>query len=147
MAEKYGFFNSSGGDRVYNAADFAGYFSKLVSNGIFSKTADNLKVAAASGMNLTVQAGSAWIDGYCYENTDPLTLTISTADGVNPRIDRVVLRWSAVDRDPKPCNRNASIFFFCISVIAVTSNMKTGGRLLRTAHKNGRCSVCWAYWI
>ena len=99
MAEKYGFFNSSGGDRVYNAADFAGYFSKLVSNGIFSKTADNLKVNAASGMNLTVQAGSAWIDGYCYENTDPLTLTLSTADGVNPRIDRVVLRWSAVDRN------------------------------------------------
>ena len=99
MAEKYGFFNSSGGDRVYNAADFAGYFSKLVSNGIFSKTADNLKVNATSGMNIQVQPGSAWIDGYCYENTEPLTLAVSTADGINPRIDRVVLRWSAVDRN------------------------------------------------
>ena len=99
MAEKSGFFNSSGGDRVYNAADFAGYFGKLVSNGIFTKTADNLQVIAATGMNIKVQAGSAWIDGYSYENTDALTLAVSTADGINPRIDRVVLRWSAVDRN------------------------------------------------
>jgi len=99
MAEKFSFFNSSGGDRVYNAADFAAYFGKLVSNGIFSKTADNLRVTAASGMNVSVQAGSAWIDGYSYENTAPLTLAVPTADGINPRIDRVVLRWSAVDRN------------------------------------------------
>ena len=106
MAEKYGFFNSSGGDRVYDASDFAGYFGKLVSNGIFTKTADNLKVTAASGMGIAVQPGSAWIDGYCYENTDVLALTISTADGVNPRIDRVVLRWSAVDRSIRLAVKN-----------------------------------------
>ena len=96
--EKSGFFNSSGGDRVYNAADFASYFGKLVSNGIFNQTADSLRAVAASGMNINIHAGSAWIDGYCYENTDALTLAIPTADGVNPRIDRVVLRWSATDR-------------------------------------------------
>ena len=99
--EKFMFFNSSGGDRVYDAADFASYFGKLVSNGIFTKTADSLKVSAASGMNITVQPGSAWIDGYCYENTELLVMAVSTADGINPRIDRVVLRWSAVDRNIK----------------------------------------------
>jgi hypothetical protein len=35
MAEKYGFFNSSDGDRVYDATDFAAYFGSLVSNGVF----------------------------------------------------------------------------------------------------------------
>ena len=99
--EKSGFFNSSGGDRTYNAADFASYFGNLVSNGIFTKTADSLKVSAASGMNIQIQSGSAWIDGYCYENTEPLVMAVPTADGINPRIDRVVLRWSAVDRSIK----------------------------------------------
>lgn len=92
------FFNSSGGDRVYNATDFASYFGKLVSNGIFYAAANNLQVSAASGMGVSVQAGAAWINGYSYENTSPLSLAIPTADGVNPRIDRVVVRWSAVNR-------------------------------------------------
>jgi len=96
--QKSGFFNSSGGDRIYNAADFASYFGKLVSNGIFYAAANNLQVTAASGMSVSVQAGAAWINGYSYENTSPLTLTLATADGVNPRIDRVVVRWSAINR-------------------------------------------------
>lgn len=96
--EKSGFFNSSGGDRIYEATDFAAYFGDLVSNGIFYRTADNLKVSAAAGMNVTVQPGSAWINGYHYMNTTPLDLPIATANGVNPRIDRVVLHWDNVGR-------------------------------------------------
>jgi hypothetical protein len=98
MAEKSGFFNSNNGDRVYSAVDFAAYFGDLVSNGIFFRTTNNLSVTAASGMNITVQPGSGWIGGYHYQNTTPLELTISTANGVNPRIDRVVLRWDGVAR-------------------------------------------------
>ena len=97
--EKSGFFNSSGGDRVYDATDFASYFGKLVSNGIFYASSNNLKVTADTGMKIVVSAGSAWINGYAYENTDVLTLEFATADGVNPRIDRVVVRWSAVNRE------------------------------------------------
>lgn len=96
--EKSGFFNSTGGDRVYNATDFASYFGKLVSNGIFYASPTNLQVTAGSGMQVVVLAGSAWINGYAYENTDTLELDIATADGVNPRVDRVVVRWSAVER-------------------------------------------------
>jgi hypothetical protein len=96
--QKSGFFNSSGGDRQYNAADFAAYFGDLVSNGIFYRNSDNLKVLPASGMNVLVQPGSAWINGYHYQNTEPLDLLIPTANGVNPRIDRVVLRWDNLAR-------------------------------------------------
>lgn len=96
--EKSGFFNSNGGDRVYDATDFAAYFGDLVSNGIFYRTADNLKVSAATGMNIVVQPGSAWMNGYHYTNTTPLELPITTANGVNLRIDRVVLRWDNVGR-------------------------------------------------
>lgn len=96
--EKSGFFNSTSGDRMYDAADFAGYFSKLVSNGIFYTNADNLRVTPGDGLSVNVLAGSAWINGYAYENTEELNLTLAAADGVNPRIDRVVVRWDAVER-------------------------------------------------
>lgn len=99
--EKSGFFNSSGGDRVYNASDFAAYFGRLVTNGIFYAAATNLQITASTGMKVAVLAGSAWINGYAYENTDTLELELATANGVNPRIDRVVVRWSAVNREIK----------------------------------------------
>ena len=96
--EKSGFFNSSGGDRVYNATDFAAYFGKLVSNGIFYADASNLQVVVSGGMGISVLPGAAWINGYSYENTAPLNMTLETANGVNLRIDRIVVRWSAIDR-------------------------------------------------
>jgi len=96
--QKSGFFNSSSGDRVYDATDFASYFGDLVSNGIFHRNADNLRVGVAGGMQILVQPGTAWINGYHYANTAPLDLPITTADGVNPRIDRIILRWSNVGR-------------------------------------------------
>lgn len=99
MAEKSGFFNSSGGDRTYSATDFAAYFGRLITSGVFYGMASNLQVIASGGMEITVQPGGAWINGYCYENTTPLAMTIATAGGANPRIDRIVIRWSAVDRN------------------------------------------------
>ena len=96
--EKSGFFNSASGDRIYDATDFAAYFGDLVSNGIFHRNAENLQVVAATGMNVTVRPGTAWINGYHYTNTTPLDLPIPTADGVNPRIDRIVVRWNNVGR-------------------------------------------------
>lgn len=97
--EKSAFFNSSSGDRVYSAEDFASYFKKLVSNGIFYSVHSNLQIVANGGMGIKVMPGSAWINGYSYENTEPLNITIDTADGVNPRIDRIVLRLSAINRN------------------------------------------------
>ena len=97
--QKSGFFNSSGGDRVYSATDFTAYFGRLVSNGIFYLSADNLKItAAATGLKVNAAAGTAWLNGYSYENTTPLELTLETASGVYARIDRVVLRLSMVER-------------------------------------------------
>lgn len=43
-------------------------------------------------------AGSAWINGYRYENTDALNMLLVTANGSNPRIDRIVLRLSQINR-------------------------------------------------
>ncbi len=96
--EKFGLFNSSGGDRTYNAVDFAAYFGDLVSNGVFYRNADNLKTTPGAGFTVETAPGSAWINGYRYENTAALSLQLETAHGVHPRIDRVVLRLDSVGR-------------------------------------------------
>jgi hypothetical protein len=96
--EKSGFFNSTDGDRIYDAADFAAYFGSLVSNGVFYMTATNLQVSPSIGLAVNVAAGSAWINGYRYENTDDLNLPLTTANGSNPRIDRIVVRLSQISR-------------------------------------------------
>ena len=51
-----------------------------------------------AGMNVTLQAGRAWINGYFYTNTSALTLPLAVADGVLNRIDRIVIRWDLTDR-------------------------------------------------
>lgn len=96
--EKSGFFNSSGGDRIYDATDFAAYFGSLVSNGIFYATATNLQVSPGTGLAVSIAAGIAWINGYRYENTDALNIPLATANGSNPRIDRIVVRLSMINR-------------------------------------------------
>ena len=49
-------------------------------------------------MQVTVKAGKAWINGYFYNNTSDLSLTLATADGVLNRIDRIVVRWDLTNR-------------------------------------------------
>lgn len=97
--ERSAFFNSVAGDRKYKAEIFAGYFSKFITNGIFPLPADNLRIASHDRMKIKAHIGTGYINGYLYENTDILILALPTADGVKPRIDRVVLRWSQVDRN------------------------------------------------
>lgn len=96
--EKSYFFNSVNGDRKYDTKDWANYFNKFITNGVFPNPSTNLQVMAGDGMNVIVKAGSAWINGYCYENTSDYTLTIEAADGVLNRIDRIVIRLDTIGR-------------------------------------------------
>lgn len=103
MEEKYGFFNavetSSGVyDRTYNAEDFANYFSKFISNGVFVNPTDGLKVSAQSGLKVTVKAGSAYIDGYYYDLAVDTTLTIQVNSSSYVQTDSVVVRLDKANR-------------------------------------------------
>ena len=82
MAENYGFFNAveTAGtyDRVYDASSFAKVFSLFMTNGVFAKEkTSELQVKAKSGLTVTVKAGRAFIDGYWYELTEDMDVTIS----------------------------------------------------------------------
>ena len=97
-----GLFNSNNGDRVYDASQFASFFSNLISNGVCYTSADNMLVAAGAGMKVNISPGSAWINGYCCTLTDTIELPLTTAHGAQPRVDRVVLRWSLPNRAITP---------------------------------------------
>lgn len=96
--EKSSFFNSVSGDRKYKAEDWASYFGSFIGNGVFPIPSTGLQVVAGNGMQITVKAGRAWINGYFYDNTSDLALTLATADGVLNRIDRIVVRWDLTNR-------------------------------------------------
>lgn len=105
MTQRSGFFNakqSSGNyDRVYLASDFADYFASFIGNGVFAEHSEQLQVTPQDqpAMSVQVLAGQAWINGYWYENTAPLTLDIDVADGTLDRIDAVVVRFDLTTRD------------------------------------------------
>lgn len=100
MAEHYRFFNSTGDDiREYRADEFAEYFSRFLSDGLFAQDGKaGLKVTAGSGLSVNLEAGYAFIKGYMYKNDSVLPLALASADAYLPRVDRAVIRFDEVAR-------------------------------------------------
>lgn len=86
-------------DRIYKAEDWAWYFATFLANGVFPKPSDGLQVVAVDGMEIRVNKGYAFINGYAFRNTSSTDITLSTAEGVQNRVDRVIVRWDLVRRD------------------------------------------------
>ena len=85
-------------DRVYKAEDWAWYFATFLANGVFPKPSDGLQVIAHNGMEIRVNAGQAFINGYAFRNTSSYSITLDTAEGALNRIDRVIVRWDLPQR-------------------------------------------------
>ena len=83
----------------YNAQDVMRFMAGKTS-GVFGEEG-NFQVIAKSGMTVTVQAEGmtgGWLSdggkyGVSFWNANDIDLTVETADGVNPRKDRVVVSW------------------------------------------------------
>ena len=156
--ERSAFFNSNNGDRIYDASDFASFFSNLISNGICYTASENLHVVTSSGMKIKVQPGSAWINGYAYWLDAALELQLSTAHGAQPRIDRVVLRWSLPNRiinlavltgapNPQPSplalTRNSETYELCLADVRVPAAAITitSGNITDTRTDTALCGL------
>lgn len=50
-------------------------------------------------MEIKVNAGYAFINGYAFRNPVSMGITLSTAEGALNRIDRVIIRWDLTQRD------------------------------------------------
>jgi hypothetical protein len=94
MPEYSRFFDSTPEDeRYYSADEFAEYFRRLLTNGIFNG-GTNLQVGC-DGTNIMtyINEGFAWIEGYMYKiEGGPFYLTHDLPDTQYDRIDRIVLR-------------------------------------------------------
>lgn len=83
---------------TYDADDAAGYLATRLS-GVYSAEED-FSVTAQGGLSVQVSAGQAWVrparfKGRSIIMEQPGTLTLTAADAVRSRIDRIVLRYDA----------------------------------------------------
>jgi len=94
MAQRSYFFDSVDHDRIYTAADFARVFGAIAGrDGVIYGYGDELAVSPGTGMTVKVGTGAAFVQGRMLEVYSAAeTLSIATADGTSPRIDRVVVR-------------------------------------------------------
>ena len=86
---------------TYDADDAAGYLSTRLS-GVYSADED-FAVTANGGLTVTGSAGQAWVRPARFRGRSiileqPETVTLTAADAVRSRIDRLVLRYDAAAR-------------------------------------------------
>lgn len=102
MSVTFGFFNAQqvngDYDRKYGADELAEYFASLIGNGISADIENCFKISAVSGMQISIAAGYAWINGYWIKNDAVIVKTLAVAPSSNSRIDSVVLRFSKENR-------------------------------------------------
>ena len=85
-------------DRAEEASFFAKYFSQFISNGVFPNPSTNMQILATEGMNVKVDIGVCYINGYMGWVEVPETFEIEESD-TQSRIDRIVARLSFLDRN------------------------------------------------
>ena len=103
MAERAIVFDGS--NLSYSAADhikmwrsFLRVFTGVVQTTDTRDNAHNeLEVVAGSGLQVQVREGLAFVDGYWYENTTPVTLTVANPHPSNARIDVVALELNILN--------------------------------------------------
>ena len=86
-------------DREYDATSWANYFKGLIGNGVSITPSSNLQVVAGTGLNVILSPGIAYINGYYYNNTEPLTVPINIANATYPRITSIVIELSLNNRE------------------------------------------------
>lgn len=92
MSNEYGFFASKDHDRRYSADDFSAFFGDFFTNGVLGSDTNALKVSAAGDMNISIAAGTAYINGHWYRRTSAQVLSLGDSDTMYGRIDAIVIR-------------------------------------------------------
>lgn len=91
MSVTYGFYDSIGGDRKYNAEQFDSIFKGIINDGIFKNIGGALKVTTPGALTLSVATGKCWFNNKWVENDATLNLTAPEAHSVYDRIDAVIV--------------------------------------------------------
>ena len=92
MSNEYGFFASKDHDRRYSADDFSAFFNDFFTNGVLGSDTNSLMVSAVGDMNISIAAGTAYINGHWYRKSSAQVLSLGDSDTMYGRIDAVVIR-------------------------------------------------------
>ena len=147
---------------TYDADDASGYLATRQS-GVYSAEED-FAVSISGELSLTVSAGQAWVrpsrfKGRSIIMEQPTTLTLTAADPVRTRIDRVVLRYDAAARQTRlqvlegtpdsasptapAITRTALVYDLCLAEITrpASSTAITAANLTDTRADEAVCGV------
>lgn len=91
MAFTFGFYNSIGHDRRYNASQMAQLFDGIINDGVFANIGTAMVVTADSGLTVNVGIGRAWFNSTWSLNDAVYPIEATASDVLRDRIDAVVL--------------------------------------------------------
>ena len=80
MSVTSGFFNSSNGDRLYDAEQMSMIFDGVISDGIFKDYLSGMAVSPGGGMTVYVEPGRCWFDHTWVYVSDNYSITIPAAN-------------------------------------------------------------------
>lgn len=89
----------------YSSSEYSDILSKIMagdsSRGFVIPYGDDLSIVPNSptALNVIAKSGAAFLRGRIYENTADAILTIAAADATNPRIDSIILRYTAANNE------------------------------------------------
>ena len=120
--------SATGYDRNYNADDLSNFLSIVCDTGVVKTNTANtqpqgLKVVAASGMTINVNAGKAAIKGKGFINEAIESLTVTANGTASNRYDYVVIKY----------DNNVSVRDITIELRTGTSSIPTVASLTRNA--------------
>lgn len=161
------FFNSRENDRVYQAEDFAEYFSSFIGNGINPNAFDSkvgkkdfsgLKVSANNNMKIDISPGSCMINGYYGVIENNTSINLSPASNNGDRIDRIIVRLDSSKRyidlqvlegkistNPKPLEiiRNEEYFDLVLADIKIRKSASSISNYDITDQRGNRILCGW----
>lgn len=114
MTVSFGFYNSSNGDRKYDAVDMAGMFDAILEDGVHKNFGSEFSVRTVSGLNLIMGTGRSWTRKTWTLNDTDFAFTAQAANAANPRIDAWVLE---VNSDPAV---RSNVFRWVTGIAAAT---------------------------
>lgn len=91
------FWNSQGGDRVYDSDSFSSWLEKFFTSGVF--TGDLQVTADGSSMDVSVATGYSNVAGKVGYFDTVTSITLETANGVYDRIDNIVVECNYTNRE------------------------------------------------
>lgn len=92
MAWTSGFFNSVGGDRLYNADQMSEIFTGLITDGVYESVGNKLAVEPNENMTIQINTGRGWFGGRWVNNNSAYLYTLESSDVILNRYCAVCVR-------------------------------------------------------